>query len=99
MRLIDADLLLSCIMESKKKNPHEDSKIRANHAMEHDHIAHMVLAQPTVYDVDKVMERLKKESGNIAILNPTDEGFDYEYAYGIEINKAIGVVKAELRRR
>ena len=59
MRLIDRDLLLSEIEKSRGKNPHKDSKIRANHTIEHDHIAHLVLEQPTAYDVDKVMEQIR----------------------------------------
>lgn len=60
MRLIDRDLLLSEIEKSRGKNPHKDSKIRVNHTIEHDHIAHLVLEQPIVYDVDKVVERLEE---------------------------------------
>ncbi len=62
MRLIDRDLLLSEIAKSREKNPHEDSKIRANHTIEHDHIAHLVLEQPAAYDVDKVVERLETDT-------------------------------------
>lgn len=59
MRLIDRDLLLSEIEKSRGKNPHKDSKIRANHTIEHDHIAHLVLEQPTAYDVNKVVEEMQ----------------------------------------
>ncbi|MCI8489012.1 MAG: hypothetical protein HFJ04_01945 [Lachnospiraceae bacterium] len=62
MRLIDRDLLLSEIEKSRGKNPHKDSKIRVNHTIEHDHIAHLVLEQPVAYDVDKVVERLEVNS-------------------------------------
>lgn len=64
MKLINRDLLLAEIAESREKNPHKDSKIRANHTIEHDHIAHLVLEQPTAYNVDKVVERIKKEIGD-----------------------------------
>lgn len=62
MRLIDRDLLLSEIEKSRGKNPHKDYKIRANHTIEHDHIAHLVLEQPVAYNVDKVVERLEEEA-------------------------------------
>ncbi|MEY8429289.1 hypothetical protein AALC75_02010 [Lachnospiraceae bacterium 48-42] len=94
MRLIDRDLLLSEIEKSREKNPHKDSKIRANHTIEHDHIAHLVLEQPTAYNVDKVVERLEKESQNIELIYPTDQGYDYEDAIGIDINKAKQIVKS-----
>lgn len=61
MKLIDRDLLLSEIEKSREKNPHNDSKIRANHTIEHDHIAHLVLGQPIAYDVNKVVERLEEK--------------------------------------
>ena len=94
MRLVDRDLLLSEIEKSREKNPHKDSKIRANHTIEHDHIAHLVLEQPTAYNVDKVVERLEKESQNIELIYPTDQGYDYEDAIGIDINKAKQIVKS-----
>ena len=50
--------------------------------------------QPTVYDVDKIMERLEEESQNIEIIYPTDQGYDYEDAIGIDINKAKQIVKS-----
>ena len=58
--MIDRNLLLSEIEKSREKNPHKDSKIRANHTIEHDHIARLVLEQPTAYDVDKVVEQLEE---------------------------------------
>ena len=67
MRLIDRDLLLSEIEKSREKNPHKDSKIRANHTIEHDHIAHLVLEQPTAYNVDKVVEQLDN------LIKPTEQ--------------------------
>lgn len=59
-KLIDRDLLLSEIKKSREKNPHNDSIIRANHTIEHDHIACLVLEQPIVYNIDKVVEKLEK---------------------------------------
>ena len=67
MRLIDRDLLLSEIEKSREKNTHNDSKIRANHTIEHDHIAHLVLEQPTAYDVDKVVEQISD------LVKPTEQ--------------------------
>ncbi len=50
--------------------------------------------QPTAYDVDKVVEQLEKESQNIELIYPTDQGYDYEDAIGIDINKAKQIVKS-----
>lgn len=50
----------------------------------------------TAYDVDKVVEQLKCISQDIALLYPTDQEPDYEYADGLEVHRAIGIVKAGL---
>lgn len=57
--MIDRNLLLSEIEKSREKNPHKDSKIRANHTIEHDHIARLVLEQPTAYVVEQLEENAK----------------------------------------
>lgn len=49
---------------------------------------------PIAYDVDKVVEQLEKESQNIELIYPTDQGYDYEDAIGIDINKAKQIVKS-----
>ena len=46
------------------------------------------------YDVDKVVEQLEKESQNIELIYPTDQGYDYEDAIGIDINKTKQIVKS-----
>lgn len=53
-----------------------------------------IAEQPTAYDVDKVVELLEKESQNIEIIYPTDQGYDYEDAIGIDIDKAKQIVKS-----
>ena len=53
-----------------------------------------VKEMPTAYDVDKVVEQLEKESQNIELIYPTDQGYDYEDAIGIDINKAKQIVKS-----
>ena len=50
--------------------------------------------QPTAYNADKVVELLEKESQNIEIIYPTDQGYDYEDAIGIDIDKAKQIVKS-----
>ena len=101
MRLIDADALLEAIRESRQKNPHNDSKIRANHTIEHDHVAHLVLEQPTAYDVDKVVERLEQQKNQY--LRRSDEikskfGENYEsqknYGKACSYDHAIEIVKS-----
>lgn len=53
---------------------------------------------PTAYDVDKVVKELKKNKLDIAIMLQTSDGTysDYEYADGIELNKAKEIVKGGL---
>ncbi len=53
-----------------------------------------VKEMPTAYDVDKVVEQLEKESQNIELIYPTDQGYDYEDAIGIDINKTKQIVKS-----
>ena len=53
-----------------------------------------IAEQPTAYDVDKVVKLLEKESQNIEIIYPTDQGYDYEDAIGIDIDKAKQIVKS-----
>lgn len=48
---------------------------------------------PTAYNVDNVVERLERDSQDIALIYPTDQGYDYENAIGIDINKAKEIVK------
>lgn len=45
--------------------------------------------QPAGYNVDKVVGQLERNSQNIELIYPTDQGYDYEDAIGIDINKAI----------
>lgn len=77
-KLINAYSLLEAIRESREKNPHEDSKIRANHTIEHDHIAHLVLAQPVAYDVDKIVKRLENCSDSTTFRYDKETGVLYE---------------------
>lgn len=53
-----------------------------------------IAEQPTAYNAYKVVELLEKESQNIEIIYPTDQGYDYEDAIGIDINKAKQIVKS-----
>lgn len=87
MSLIDRDLLLSEIEKSRGKNPHKDSKIRANHTIEHDHIAHLVLEQPVAYNMDKVVEQMEeyvKESSNVDYNRAMIEAIEIVKSGGIE---------------
>ena len=52
-----------------------------------------IAEQPTAYDVDKVVEQLEQDSQNIELIYPTDQGYDYEDAIGIDINRAKQIVK------
>lgn len=48
MRLIDADILLKRIEQSKLSNPHTDIAFKRAHEAEHCHFLHMVIDMPTV---------------------------------------------------
>ncbi len=90
MKLIDADLFL----ENVKNELNCEGKCcecEYNNLCE---IYKMVEKQHTAYDVDKVVERLERDSQNIELIYPTDQGYDYEDAIGIDINKAKEIVKS-----
>lgn len=88
MRLIDAD----------KIDFNEVFKGQSDFARDTREAAQSLIdSQPTAYDVDKVVEQIKCNSQNIALLYPDDQGGDYEYADGIEVNRAIVIVKSELK--
>ncbi len=84
MRLIDADKLKLCYTGT---NGLDDKA-------EYFSIRKMIDSQPTAYDVDRVVERLERDSQNIELIYPTDQGYDYEDAVGIDINKAKEIVKS-----
>lgn len=94
MKLIDRDLLLQTIEESRGKNPHEDSKIRVNHTIEHDHIAHLVLEQPTAYDVDKVVKQLENLGWVFADYYPDGTNISRESRKSIPYDRVIEIVKS-----
>lgn len=92
MRLIDADnftdnlrLLLNRTTLGEI-SPHESISVGE--------IATLIKNEPTAYDVDKVVERLERDSQNIVLIYPTDQGYDYEDAIGIDVNKAIEIAKS-----
>ena len=90
MRLIDAD----------KIDFNEVFKGQSDFARDTREAAQSLIdSQPTAYDVDKVVEQIKCNSQNIALLYPDDQGGDYEYADGIEVNRAIRIVKSELKEQ
>lgn len=60
MRLINMDLLLLEIERSKKENPHNDSRIRENHYIEHECITDLVRKQHIVCDTDEIIKWLEE---------------------------------------
>lgn len=93
MRLIDADRLLSdlkeenalpiCIQNLTKKNK---QVIR---------FENMIYAQPTAYDLDKVLKQLTDESEKCSICElPTCKEDESHCCYCDGLNKAIEIVKA-----
>lgn len=59
MRLIDADVLMKEIEQSKNHNTHKDLARKLNHDSEHLHFMRMVSNQPTAFDKEQVIEKLK----------------------------------------
>lgn len=55
MRLIDADVLMKEIEQSKNHNTHKDLARKLNHDSEHLHFMRMVSNQPTAFDKEKVI--------------------------------------------
>lgn len=85
MRLIDADKI---DFREVFKGESDFAKVTREAAQE------LINNQPTAYDVDKVVEQLKHTSQDIALLYHSDREPDYEYADGLEVNRAIGIVKS-----
>ena len=84
MRLIDADALKICYMgKNSLGTNNNDSK--ADYAS----IRKMIDAQPTAYDVDKVVEQLKEMSG----IQFDGKNESYQLDWCIDISKAIEIVK------
>lgn len=82
MRLIDADSFKEFLQALVKAGaPYEE-------------VISLLDKEKTVYDVDKVVERMEMESQNIKLIYQTDQGFDYEDAIGIDIINAKQIVKS-----
>ena len=88
MRLIDADALQERFEKVKKESE------RLVDVAQIIGVQAVIDCQPIAYDVDKVVERLERYSQNIELIYPTDQGYDYEDAIGIDINKAKEIVKS-----
>ena len=58
-RLIDADALIEVIKESRPLN-WTDSESELQEDADYNHFIEMVNAQPTAYDIEKVVEQLEK---------------------------------------
>ena len=58
-RLIDADKLLECMEASMLNNTHRNGNAALCHVSEHRHFIEMIVEQPTVFDVEEVIEQLK----------------------------------------
>ena len=61
MRPIDADKLLECVEASMLDNTHKNGNAALCHVSEHRHFIETIVEQPTVFDVEKVVEQLNKE--------------------------------------
>lgn len=48
----------------------------------------------TQFDLESIIAELKKDSQNIALICPTNQGYEYEYTIGIDIDKAIEIIKS-----
>lgn len=87
MRLIDADSLKDHVVAAVL-DANQEQEYRASALLR------AIDSISTAYDVDKVVEQLERNSQDIALIYPTDQGYDYENAIGIDINKAKEIVKS-----
>lgn len=79
MRLIDADRLVEIISQAEKKFPLDDrNPIAIGNRQCLFWIGNQVYQQPTVYDVDKVVEELEKYGDKFS-----SENYDDWYAAGV----------------
>ena len=91
MRLIDADALIKNLSYLYTKN-HIPIDMKSKE------ILTTIMEQPTAYDVDKVVEELKKHKDTTDLTTVDEEmvvGFTiYQGAFNDAIDKAIEIVKA-----
>lgn len=91
MRLIDADLLTDG-EGVFSKYIHMDLE-RSPYVTVGDLIK-VIDNMPTAFDLESVIEKIKKNSQDIAIIYPTDQGYEHEYTKGIDIDKAENILKS-----
>lgn len=65
MRLIDADALIERIKIHKKNVMNGSDMTNVFYGLAHDHIMDVIEIQPTAYDVDAVVARLKEKQDNV----------------------------------
>jgi len=93
MRLIDADILINKVEKSLIDNPHTEGKVSANHNYEHQHFMRIITKQPTVYDVDKVVESLEECKCSEEDANREED----IYMRNAHIQMCINVVKGAIK--
>lgn len=60
INLINRDALIQEVQNSMRDNPHKKGEIRVNHNIEHRHFIDMIYKQTISYDIDKVIDRIRK---------------------------------------
>lgn len=83
-RLIDADVLIEMIKKHSENVKCSEPSLDAFYQMAHEHIIGIVDIQPIAYDVEKVVEELKKQSRIMMPVIPTEEAIDIVRKGGIE---------------
>lgn len=95
MRLIDADKILECVEASMANNTHRNGNAALNHVSEHRHFMRLIVDQPTVFDVEKVIEKLQvlsdKADDDIAVCKA--DTCQYYDGYGDGLDRAIEIIK------
>ncbi len=91
--LISRSKLISVFQKDKEQLQKGLGKDAMYAYMTADYVVNKINNAPTAYDVDKVVARLENAKQDIALIYLTDQGYDYDEANGIEINKAIEIVK------
>lgn len=95
-RLIDADKLLKCVEVSMLNNTHRNGNAALCHVSEHRHFIEMIVEQPTAFDVEKVLNELKREESEALRRYSESKGTAYAFSDKCSCDnwaKAIEIVK------
>lgn len=95
-RLIDADKLLKCVEVSMQNNTHRNGNAALCHVSKHRHFIETIVEQPTAFDVEKVLNELKREESEALRRYSESKGTAYAFSDKCSCDnwaKAIEIVK------